>query len=431
MSRVSFPRVLHIGFNPIGSPTNTGLTLAAMFDNWPLDRLFELYTVSRQEHQPRENALIASPWVAPLDAIGRGLLGSRIPGTVPDGMNNSIRNRHISLPLRYRLRAAAATVNEIGPVSPRGAWLRPVEEFQPMVIHSLLGGVRITKLVAALAERFDLPVVPHFMDDWPANLFADGQVLGLPRREAERSLRRVLQRSPIALTIGEDMRREFEDRFQLPCQVVGNSTNFEDQSDVLPSDRSDGAPTLTYAGGLHLGRDRILAEVAEALQRVTRASARLAVHTGPSDAARLDALVTESPDVVVRGDFLTPDQVAPTLARSHALVFIESDLPDVLSFTRLSVSTKVPEYLAARRPVLVVGPSTQSSVRALVSSGASVHAAPGDTPAIDIAVSGTLRRIDLPLPPIPANLVKTFSRTETQGRLRASLEYAAGTGSLP
>ncbi len=426
---MNYPRVLHIGFNPIGSPTNTGLTLAAMFDEWPSERLFELYTVSRQPVEIREHSLVASPWVAPFDAIGRGLLGSRIPGVVPDGMNNSISNRHTSLPLRYRLRAAAATLNEIGPVSPRGAWLRPVLDFQPQVIHSLLGGVRITKVVAALAEKLDLPVVPHFMDDWPANLFADGQLLGLPRREVERSLHRILRRAPIALAIGEDMRLEFESRLQVPCEVVGNSAHFDEARVEAPAIRADDVRTLTYAGGLHLGRDRILAAVAAGLRRSSGPQVQLVVHTGPADASRLELLIADHPEVVVRGAYLAPSDVASTLERSDALVFVESDVQEVLSFTRLSVSTKVPEYLAARRPILAVGPATQSSVRALIASGVSSHAEPADLAGIDRALADALGRIDVPVSPLPRTLVQTFSRVETQHRIKAALEFAAGVRS--
>lgn len=56
------PRVLHVGFNPIRSATNTGLTLGSMFGGWPRSEMFELYLISRQTGgSAGENVLVASP----------------------------------------------------------------------------------------------------------------------------------------------------------------------------------------------------------------------------------------------------------------------------------------------------------------------------------------------------------------------------------
>lgn len=429
---MNYPRVLHVGFNPIGSPSNTGLTLASMFGGWPRSQLLELYLVSRQAQLYGGQALIASPWAAPIDAVARKLVGSRIPSPAADGMNNSIGGRTKSLPFRYRLRAAAATANEIGPVSARGKWLAPVDSFQPQVIHSLLGGVRITKFVAALADRLDVPVVPHFMDDWLDNLFADGQLLGLPRREVERSVSRILRRAPLALTIGEDMRREFETRLDLPCEVVGNSVDFATFPAKRAEQRAREVRTLTYMGGLHLGRDQTLAVVAAALDRISPVPpAKLILHTSAADDTRLKSLVDAFPRVVEAGPTLPPEQVAESLVSSDILVFVESKTPEILSFTRLSVSTKVPEYLAARRPVLVLGPAEQSSVRALMASGASSFADPDDPLAVDQAVSAVLATSERELPSLPSEQINVFDRSPTQERLRLALTRASSGRSGP
>jgi hypothetical protein len=424
---VTYPRTLHVGFNPIGSSTNTGLTLASMFHSWPRDDLFELYMMSRQPLQRRGQVLIASPWAAPLDASARKVLGSRIPSPVPDGMNNSIRGRSEGLPLRFRLRSIATTLNEIGPVNARGRWLAPVDVFRPEVIHSLLGGVRITKLVAALADRFDVPVVPHFMDDWLDNLFADGQLLGLPRREVERSVRRVLRRAPLALTIGQDMRQEFERRLALPCEVVGNSVDFGEFARLGRKSRLSEPRTMTYIGGLHLGRDRTLSVLASSLRRLG-SEVRLVVHAGQSDAGRVSDLVRQFPEVVQAGQTLVPDQVPKMLVDSDVLVFVESTRPEIFSFTRLSVSTKVPEYLAARRPILVLGPATQSSVRALVADPASRYADPSDGAEIDRAVQQLLASADRDFPSVSPELLEIFDRARTQQRLCDALDRAASAG---
>lgn len=421
-----FPRVLHIGFNPIGSPTNTGLTLASMFGGWPREQLMELYLPSRQLPGINPRQMMAPPRVAPLDAAIRRFLGSRIPAPVPDGMNNSIRGRSDALPFRYRLRAAATTLNEIGPVTARGPWLGPIDDFGPMVLHSLLGGVRVTKLVAALAKRLDVPVVPHFMDDWLSTMFADGKLLGLPRAQVERSVRAVLRQAPLCITIGEDMQREFEERLGIPCHVVGNSVSFADFD--IPRETVRGpSRVFTYIGGLHLGRDLALAEVAKALaRRASGAALELRVHAPASDDGRLRGLEQAFPSVVRSGGTIAPEDVARTLVASDVVLFVESARPEILDFTRLSVSTKVPEYLAARRPVLAIGPAVQSSIRALRLGPATSWADGADAADVDAAVGQSLSAADLPVPPVSKRLRELFDRERTQERLRVALAEAAG-----
>lgn len=418
-----YPRTLHVGFNPIGSPTNTGLTLGSMFGAWPESQLLELYTVSRENRvHGRPNVLLAPRRSAPIDGLIRVVLGSRVPSPASDGMNNSVSGRAAALPLRYRIWAAAATLNEVGPVSVAGRWTEPISQFQPQVIHSLLGGVRVAKLVARLAERLSVPVVPHFMDDWPANMFADGKLLGLPRAEVERSMAAVLRRAPLCLTIGEDMRREFEQRLEKPCHVVGNSVNFE-AFDVAKS-AAAGRRTFTYVGGLHLGRDVVLGRVAAALMR--SGSGRLVIHAPRSDDARLAALARQFPSVVDSGGTVAPEAVPRALGGADVLVFVESLAPEIYSFTRLSVSTKVPEYLASGKPILAIGPEGQSSIRCLTSGPATSHCAGDVDSEVAAAVERALGLASQPVPPLSNRLRQSFDRIDTQERLRSALALAAG-----
>lgn len=381
---MDYPRVLHVGFNPIGSPTNTGLTLASMFGAWPTDRLFEVYTHSGQSRTARGTNVVLAPLsTAPVDGIVRTLMGERLPKPVADGLNNSVR-RPDGLPIATRARLAATALNDVGPVWTGGGWLRDVEDFRPQVIHSLLGGVRVTKLVAALSARLDLPVVPHFMDDWMDTLFTDGQLWGLARREAERSIARVLARSPRILTIGTRMQSEYAQRMGLPASVVGNSADFDLYDDLI-ADRSpdpDGPLTLRYVGGLHLGRATALGNVGKALedQQHDGRPWQLVLNVPEHDLALAERMERELPAISSAGNRM-PAEVPRTLVNSDALLFLESSDPAITSFTRLSVSTKVPEYLASGRPVLAIGPSDQASIRILADVGHAAHGGDGTSKA--------------------------------------------------
>ena len=68
-------------------------------------------------------------------------------------------------------------------------------------------------------------------------------------------------------------------------------------------------------------------------------------------------------DRVRWGEVLPADLVDETLTRADVAVHVESFDPRAVAYTRLSLSTKIPSYLAAGRPILAVGPPGIASIR--------------------------------------------------------------------
>ncbi len=429
---MNFPRVLHVGFNPIGNPTNTGLTLGSMFSDWPEEDLLQLYLRSRSTSSRRlSNEIVAPARVAPMDGLVRSVLGRRLPAALDDGLNNSVSRSTQKISMRSRLRVTATVANDIGPVWLPRPLLDKIREFDPLVIHSLLGGARVMRLVLKLSKRLDLPIVPHFMDDWAENIFADGQLLGVARRTVESTLGQILDRSPLLLTIGEDMQAEYQTRFNVPAVVVGNGVDVGEYT-LLRTRRPTGATstkTMRYVGGLHLGRADVVRTVGEALGARAESAGRwiLELYVPPSDAERakhLESTVTS----IVHGGSTPPAEVPALLVAADALLFLESSMENIARFTRLSVSTKVPQYLAAGRPTLVLGPADQGSVRTLMRAGTTAVFAGsgGDRGEVARAVDSIDGLLGEGRPGVdPAWVSENFGVQATRARLHDALERAA------
>ncbi|WP_299930986.1 hypothetical protein [uncultured Nocardioides sp.] len=349
-------------------------------------------------------------------------------------MNNSVE-RDGSLTPRQQLRVFATAVNDLGPVHLPRDLVDKARDFAPQVIHSLLGGVRAMKIASEMAERLDLPVVPHFMDDWVENLFNQGQLGGYARRTVEREFERVLSHSPILLTIGDRMRAEFEDRLHRPAVVVGNSVDFSEFDRVRRESGHRGTTprTLRYVGGLHLGRDQVVRSLARRLVEINAGENWMVeLNVPPADAALAESLSSENVNVHYGGS-LRPDEVQHALASADALLFIESTAPGVARFTRLSVSTKVPQYLGAARPVLVLGPADQSSVQVLVGAGLGYHVESPEgkeLPRAITALGAATQAEDLPAGARSDSVISTFGLASTRERLREALATAAETRRL-
>ena len=289
------------------------------------------------------------------------------------------------------------------------------------------------RLSLALSRYLDVPLVPHFKDDWVDNLFSHGQLGGYARSQTERVFAQVLERAPVCLTIGEEMRREFELRLNRHCVTVGNSVDPDDYSCAgqAPA-HSRSKLVMRYAGGLHLGRDQVLSVLAEVLDGESFGDRTwtLELFVPEHDRGRAGRMAGGSRSVVYSGS-LAPSEVPGTLVTADALVFLESELPGITNFTRLSVSTKVPQYLASGRPLLVMGPPDQASVRTLMRSSLSVYS--GSSPRRE-ALRATMERMTAlaaktggASPGQPAWLLAEFGEQATQERLRAGLAQAAAT----
>jgi glycosyltransferase involved in cell wall biosynthesis len=120
---------------------------------------------------------------------------------------------------------------------------------------------------------------------------------------------------------------------------------------------------------LHLNRWQALTEVAIAARKL---GARLGVFSPTTDLRDFGAGLRAHQNVALSS--VEPEHVVSTLRRGAIVLHVESRAPDVSTFTRLSVSTKLPQCLASGRPILAYGPSQLASMRLVTRSGAGLIA---------------------------------------------------------
>ncbi|QCX26479.1 glycosyltransferase family 4 protein [Nocardioides jishulii] len=414
------PRLLHVGYRPIGNPDNTGLTLASMFESWPDSHLLQVFSKDASGPSVRRGGYELPSTTYPLEHWGRRVLGADVRG-VADGMNSSVA-RTGRVPLKTRIKLVAMVLNDIAPVVLPKDLDDVVAEYRPEVLHSLLGSVREMSVALAIAKRYDLPILPHYMDDWPVNLHQASPFRGIARRRVERTHRAILERSPVGLGIGFKMAEEFTSRYGRPFTPVGNSVPADDLLGATGSVAHERG-VMRYVGGLHLGRDRVVSVVAEELARhENTAGWSIEIFRPGHSAAAAATLAARHGNVIDRGE-VEAAKVADVLQTASCLLFIESEDEGVVPFTRYSVSTKVPEYVASRRPVVCVGPVEQGSIEAFARSTRSValQLRQPDWEGL-VRFLGT---VDDPMPPdVGPRVLEEFSREATHRRLAAAARAA-------
>ncbi|MBK6762529.1 MAG: hypothetical protein IPG68_04290 [Micrococcales bacterium] len=400
--------MLFVGFTELGDANSAAITLSRAFGPWPDDRLLQLCLRPASE----------SPAV--LDA--RGPMTRTMEGGAALLRSSAGRPRSSSGGHRPSRdlggRAILRALRDLSPATLSRSLIAQVTDFAPEVIHSPVWGARVSRLCVEISCRLDIPVVPHFLDDWPSTAHAGAMMSGTVRNKVRRTLHDLLDRSPRILTVGSQMAEEYTRRYGRECDVVGNCVTSADIQ-CMREQEPVADRVLLYVGGLANQRSEVILKVAQHLP----AGWRVRLFVNPKETQQAADLARRCSQIQHAGS-LSPRAVPTELGSACALLFVEAADPATLSYTRLSVSGKVPEYLLSGRPVLAVGPPEQASIRELRKS--SLTTVVNDPTGIADGLAEHLSRASSPAD--AEVLERRFSCHATQARLVESLRRAADVG---
>ncbi len=122
-----------------------------------------------------------------------------------------------------------------------------------------------------------------------------------------------------------------------------------------------GKKTLIYAGSLYLGRYKTLLELSKFFAKLGESSIEMIIYTNKQAWDEFQDCFADYPFVQYRG-FISQQELIKEIGNAYGLLFVESFDEEMLVYTRLSMSTKIPEYLSSGRPILAVGNKIQGSI---------------------------------------------------------------------
>lgn len=368
------PKVLIVNGEPFNRLSATGITMSNLFLGWPPERLGQVFTADMAADSIAKGCEVR---LSRRDLIPFSMLRRRaakpVTATERPGKHPYTTGEDRS---RTLARKAISPFLEFLPYDIPADAMARIRHFKPDVIYSMLGSMRIVSVAASLSRQLEIPIVPHFMDDWLATYTVPGRSVGtsLHVRCLNAGVMRLFERVPLALAIGDMMAEEYSQRFSRKFFSVMNPV---DVDPAFPRDamtRKDKIVRLVYVGGLHLGRVEVLADISKAVRDAETAgyAAALDIYAPASDAPAALRLEAIAPIIRYRGS-IPPDQVRAVLDQSDVAIHVEAFSKECATYTRLSVSTKIPQYLAAGIPVLAYGPKTLASCRYVHDTGCGVH----------------------------------------------------------
>ncbi len=228
------------------------------------------------------------------------------------------------------------------------------------VIYADHTGYRGVELANSIALRFNLPVVYHFLDDWP-NIIYTSSPISIPLRTLfNYKLKKFLNKCHCVLCISDVMKTEYGRRYQIKnLEVLMNCI----EAPIYSPDNNieDSIHSFVFAGSMTLHRDETLLKICETLDNLKIDNKTLDIYCPINHWEVVKFKFNNFSFVNFRG-FLPHEDLMQTLKHYNVLLFVESFDSELLLYSKLSVSTRVPEYLSVGKIILAVGPSDQGSI---------------------------------------------------------------------
>lgn len=372
---MSFSRVLIINVQSLYENNATGITLRSMFNKWPNDSILEVCLSGPKERAKTDNiripSLVMPPSTQPINWLCRRTLGIWIAPRLNQSIINDQRQGYdCSADTKQVFKEIIKGILDASPLFQNNNILHAVDEFKPDVVYTMGGGIAPLKMAYFFSNRYNCNIVLHFMDNWRDTHYKSSFFLKPIRKIFDHYLYRVEQRMKFGLGISEMMVREYSMRSHRVYKAMMNSVKSTlIKSPMLTNNES---VVITYTGGMHLNRWKILIEVELCIAKLREKGmlTRLQIYTTDQDREKYEDMF--NPNVTEFKKFLPHYEVYRAYEQSDILLHIESSDPKIMEFTKYSLSTKIPEYMSSGKPILCFAPSNLAVYEYINNSGAGV-----------------------------------------------------------
>lgn len=366
------PKVLFISHNAFSKVLNNGKTFSSLFTGWPKEKIAQLYF-----HNEQPNFEVCDKYFVITDEQMLKRKKDNVGQVITRENINNVKKTQSKLHSYVRKKPLAifTTLRDI--LWDSNKWNnkklnRWIEDFSPNVIFFVGGGSKFSyKITKKIANKYKIPVLLYYTDDYVTpgpSLDLFGWINLLRLRLYLRIFMPVVKK---IFVIGEDMQNEYAFRFKKECIPIMNSVNINDFRELDNSNKSlpleKDKITIAYFGGLHLNRWKTLAELGSAIESLSDNEAinfQLFIYTNQQPDSEILTEINNPPYIQYMGS-VDQNEIISEMLKYDMLLHAESFEKKMIHKTRLSISTKIPEYLATGKPILGVGPSNLSSIKYL------------------------------------------------------------------
>lgn len=361
-------KILIVSHNSFSTTHNNGKTLSAIFSAFLPEELCQLYftAIGRLDYERCRDYYFISDQEALKSIYRRNKCGYSLPQTEVPKSETSISQNKKSRPNRTKkfLRSLVWMLSAWY----NGGLNKWIEKQKPNVIFFVGGDSFFSHSIAIqLSNRLKIPLVTYFTDDYVLNPPSDLYIYLL-----RYYYRKTIDRSSKLFAIGTQMADDYSTYYQREFKPIMNIVDIPFSQPQYAN--SIEKLTINYFGGLHLGRAHELIRFAHYMKDKVRpymeSNYTISIFTfatpTESEKTEMDKLgVLIYPGI--RGNELNE-----RMGQSDVLLHVESIEEKFHSLTKLSVSTKIPEYMCLAKPIIAFGPTDVASFRVIADANSTL-----------------------------------------------------------
>lgn len=351
-------KVLFVNYFLIGDTTATGITMHNIFSGMPDCDILQYCLCTQYSGYARETDVV---FAHPKDSLINSWIGQKHQQLKKlDSNTDKTSKRNIikrAKKLIERPKQFVLMLNDMLPFRVNENVYQKIKDFNPDVIYTLGGAIKTLKTANTISELFNIPIVLHHMDDIISTKYTGWMIEKPARRMLLNAYGQTFNNSVVNIAIGPKMAEEYTVRFGLPHVWAMNCVDKIKTEIYKPQSKT----VFMYAGGLHSGRWKSLQTIARCISQLSCRGHDVELH-----------IYTSLRDIKEHGDALRilavkrllhipHDQIDKHLALSDVLVHVESFETKYRNSVRLSMSTKIPEYLSSGRALMYYGPQEIAS----------------------------------------------------------------------
>lgn len=360
-------KVLVISHNAFSSSLNNGKTLESVFKDFPQDDISQLFF--SQNESPDFNYCENYFKLTDIDVLKNlfsvskkngGELLCRNSKIIHSSMFAIAKKKSSYLPLFRDILWSFNSWKTKGLMK----WLQYVN---PDFIFFVGGNLGFShKIAIRLSKILNKPLLVYFTDDYIIYPYNRSLLDVIQKCRLKSIYKRTVAHASLCFAIGDQMCIEYSEYFRKHFSPIMNMVDIADKKDYIENDIFKNVIIISYFGGLHLERWLMIAEIGRMIQNINQSSDYkksivLRVYTSSEITHEIEvAFGNDKIEVLpaIYGEYLLKEMSA-----SSFLLHVESDDKYYRSLTRLSVSTKIPEYLLSSRCILAYGPSEVASMK--------------------------------------------------------------------
>lgn len=221
-------------------------------------------------------------------------------------------------------------------------------------------------IVENIVEKHNLKLITYITDDYVLNRKTLNIFWHIRRMYILKKFKDIRRLTNQYFTISPKMKKKYKEVFNIDSEILSNISS---DKKYLEMPQKKIPKRLVYAGGLHYGRESIIIELSNIIEKINEnRSEENYIYLDIYSHQKITKKFIKSLEKMKYSNFLgmiNKSDLEIKLQEDIMPVHVESFKLRHKEATRLSLSTKIPEYLSLGKPSLVIGPQDISSIEYL------------------------------------------------------------------